>query len=166
MKFPWANTLLLLFIAAELVSGLFGLLSGSPDSAVFMQVHRIAGYGILGTLLWKGVNVARSLRWPRARTARTASIVLLAALLITLGLGFAWAFVGPFSWLLFRRHELAHLRRRQPRPHPGLALHLPHQGISPRLLGGPQIRAATVGRRRRRFHSLAGRRVGLAYGGA
>ncbi len=101
MRFPWANTLLLLFIVAELVSGLFGLLSGSPDRAVFMQVHRVAGYGILGTLLWKGVNVARSLQWPRARTTRTASIVLLAALLITLGLGFAWAFVGPFSWLLF-----------------------------------------------------------------
>ena len=101
MTFPWANTLLLLFIAVELLSGLMGLLSGSPDRAIYMQLHRVAGYGILAVLAWKGANVARSLRWPRARAARTASIVLLAALLVTLGLGFAWAYVGPFSWLLF-----------------------------------------------------------------
>ena len=46
MAFPWANTLLLLFIVAELASGFFGLLTGSHDRAIYMQVH---GPGLLWT---------------------------------------------------------------------------------------------------------------------
>lgn len=101
MRFPWANTLLLLLIFAELATGLFGLVSGSSDRAVFILLHRASGYGIVTVLIWKGANVAFSLRWPRARPSRAASIVLSLALMTTLCLGFAWAFVGPFSWLLF-----------------------------------------------------------------
>ena len=81
MKFPWANTLLLAFIAVELASGLGGLMSGSPGAAVFIQVHRVAGYGILVLLIWKGANVAFSLRWRRRVAPRTASLMLAAALL-------------------------------------------------------------------------------------
>ncbi len=101
MRFPWANTLLLVLIAVELVSGYFGLVSGSPDRAIFMQGHRVAGYGILVILLWKGRNIRHSLRWPRRAPPRTASIALLIALLSTLGLGFAWSFVGPFGFWVF-----------------------------------------------------------------
>ena len=101
MKFPWANTLLLLLIVAELVSGFFGLVSGSPDRAIFIQAHRVAGYGILVILIWKGGNVAFSLRWRRAVAPRTASVTLLTALLVALGLGFAWSLAGPFSFYRF-----------------------------------------------------------------
>ncbi len=98
MRFPWANTLLLVLIAAELVSGFFGLVSGSADEAIFIQAHRVSGYGILVVLAWKSRNVLFSLRWKRAAAPRAASIVLLVALLATLVLGFAWSFVGPFSF--------------------------------------------------------------------
>ena len=101
MKFPWANTLLLAFIAAALASGLGGLMSGSPGAAAFIQVHRVAGYGILVLLVWKGANVAFSLRWRRRVAPRVASLVLAAALLGTLALGFAWSFVGPFTFAWF-----------------------------------------------------------------
>ncbi|MCH9010718.1 MAG: hypothetical protein IIC21_08850 [Chloroflexi bacterium] len=101
MKFPWANTLLLLLIFAELATGFFGLVSGSTDRAIFIQLHRAAGYGILAVLVWKGANILFSLQWRRARAPRVASIFLLASLIAALMLGFAWAFVGPFSWLLF-----------------------------------------------------------------
>ena len=101
MKFPWANTLLLLLIAAELVSGFFGLVSGSPDEAYLILVHRIAGWSIVAVLAWKAVNVARSLRWPRSAAPRTASIVLAVTLAATLLLGFIWSFVGPVSFWLF-----------------------------------------------------------------
>ena len=101
MRFPWANTLLLALIAAELVSGFFGLVSGSPDEAVFILTHRIAGWGIIVVLAWKTVNVLGSLRWHRNTTPRTASIVLAAALVATLALGFIWSFVGPVSFWLF-----------------------------------------------------------------
>ena len=101
MIFPWANTLLLLLILAGLVSGFFGLVSGSPDRAIFMEVHRVAGYGIVLVLLWKGRNITSALRWRRAATPRTASLVLLLALVATLVLGFVWSFFGPFSFGLF-----------------------------------------------------------------
>lgn len=67
MRFPWANTLLLLLIFAELATGFFGLLSGSTDRAIFIQLHRVAGYTILAVLVWKGTNILSSLRWRRAR---------------------------------------------------------------------------------------------------
>ncbi|MGH2541521.1 MAG: hypothetical protein ACRDIB_01910, partial [Ardenticatenaceae bacterium] len=101
MKFPWANTLLLVFIAAEVASGFFGLVSGSPDRAIFIQSHRVSGYGILAILLWKSRNIRHSLRFPRRRPPCAASLVLLAALLVTLALGFVWSFVGPFGFWLF-----------------------------------------------------------------
>ena len=98
MTYPWANTLLLLFIGAELVSGYFGLTSGSEERAFHLQVHRIAGYGILAVLGWKTVNVLRSLRWPVRAGVRFASMVLTVLLVLTLALGFVWAWIGPFSW--------------------------------------------------------------------
>lgn len=102
MRFPWANTLLLILIVAELVGGFLGLVAGgSVDRAIFIQSHRVAGYGILVILVWKGANILFSLRWHRPAAPRTASIVLLVALIVTLALGFTWSFVGPFRFWLF-----------------------------------------------------------------
>ena len=101
MKYPWANTLLLVLIAIELATGFFGLVSNSPDEAIFILTHRIAGWGIVALLAWKIANVLASLRWRRAPAPRAASIALAAVLLITLALGFAWSFLGAFSFWLF-----------------------------------------------------------------
>ena len=101
MQFPWANTLLLAFLVLDLVSGYLGLTSGSEDRALYMQLHRIAGYAILITLVWKTVNVVRSMKWPRPASARTASIALSALLLICLATGIAWSMVGPYGWWIF-----------------------------------------------------------------
>ena len=101
MSFPWANTLLLVFLALELVSGFFGLTSGSEDRAFYMQIHRIAGYGILVTLIWKTANVVRSMKWPRQISARAASIALSALLIVCLATGIAWSLVGPYYWWIF-----------------------------------------------------------------
>ena len=101
MKHPWANSLLLALILVELVSGLFGLVSGSSDRAVFLQAHRVAGYGILAILLWKAANILSSLRRPRPSTARTASLVLAVTLAFTLALGLAWSLAGPFAFVWF-----------------------------------------------------------------
>ena len=101
MRYPWANSLLLLFLGAELLSGFFGLISGSEDRAIYIQAHRVAGYGILAVLAWKTVNVVVSFRWPRAGTVRTASLLLTVLLVVTLVLGLAWSLAGPYSWWLF-----------------------------------------------------------------
>ena len=101
MRFPWANTLLLIFLAMELASGFFGLISGSEDRAIYILLHRISGYGILAVLGWKAANVARSLKWPRDAGSRWASVILAALLVVCLALGFAWSLIGPYYWWLF-----------------------------------------------------------------
>lgn len=105
MKFPWANSLLLALVVVELASGIIGLVAGAPEKAIFIQAHRAAGYGILLLLIWKGGNILFSLRKPmrkrRAPAPRTASLVLLATLLLTLALGLVWSVAGPFVFASF-----------------------------------------------------------------
>ena len=101
MRFPWANTILLLLLLAEMVSGLLGLVTGSEDLAIFIQAHRVAGYGILLILVWKAGNIAFSLGRARSDGPRAASLLLLAMLCTSLALGFAWSLFGPFSFLMF-----------------------------------------------------------------
>ena len=105
MRFPWANTLLIVLILADLASGLFGLLSGSSPGPAFMAIHRVAGYGILAVLIWKSRVVLSSLRKPgvrrRSATPRAASLALSALLATTLTLGLAWSFTGPFAFVWF-----------------------------------------------------------------
>ena len=101
MRFPWANILLLLFLFLELVSGYFGLTSGSDERAFNIQIHRIAGYGILLVAAWKVLNVLRSLRWPRAGSVRVASLALVVGLVATMALGLVWSIGGSYRWWLF-----------------------------------------------------------------
>ena len=101
MRFPWANILLLVFLFLELVSGFFGLTSGSEERAFHIQIHRIAGYGILVVGAWKLLNVLRSLRWPRAGSVRVASLALVVGLVATMALGLVWSIGGSYRWWLF-----------------------------------------------------------------
>ena len=101
MRFPWANILLLIFLFLELVSGFFGLTSGSEDRAFHIQIHRIAGYGILVVAAWKVLNVLRSLRWPRTGSVRLASLALVVGLVATMALGLVWSIAGTYRWWLF-----------------------------------------------------------------
>ena len=101
MRYPWANILLLFFILADMLSGFFGLISGSQDRAIYIQVHRVSGYGILGVLAWKVANIARSFKWPKKRPVRIASLALAVILVVTLALGLVWSIFGDFSWWMF-----------------------------------------------------------------
>ena len=101
MRYPWANILLLLFILSDMLSGFFGLISGSEDRAIYIQVHRVSGYGILAVLAWKVANIARSFKWPKKKPVRIASLALAVVLIVTLGLGLVWSIFGDFSWWMF-----------------------------------------------------------------
>ena len=136
MRFPWANTLLLALIAVELVSGFFGLVSGSPDEAIFILVHRIAGWGIVTVLAWKAANVLASLRWPRAATPRTASLVLGARADGDSAARLRMVLRRSDIILALQWCQLAHLHRRRARPYPDLACHLPYARLPAALLGG------------------------------
>ena len=101
MKTPWANTILLALICVELVSGFFGLVSGSSDEALFIAVHRIGGFAIVAVLVWKTAIIVSSVRRRRRRPRQYASLALAALLVTTLALGFAWSYAGPFTFAWF-----------------------------------------------------------------
>ena len=101
MRYAWANILLLVMAAAELLSGVLGLVSGSSDQAFFILSHRIAGWGLVAVIGWKLANITGSLRLRRSGGVRVGSLVLLVLLTATLALGLAWSLVGPFSFWLF-----------------------------------------------------------------
>ena len=97
MRFAWANTLLLVCILSELVTCFFALTAGgTTNNAVFITVHRVAGYGILFIRVRKLPLTILSLRHPNSRTPRYASLFLLLALLMTLGSSLAWSVVGEY----------------------------------------------------------------------
>ena len=101
MRYPWANILLLLFILTDMISGFFGLISGSEDRAIYILLHRISGYGILAVLAWKAANIIRSFKWPKKKPVRMASLALAIVLAVTLALGLVWSIFGDFSWWMF-----------------------------------------------------------------
>ena len=96
MKYPWANIILLSLLSVEFFAGALGLVSGSQDKAVFILIHRVAGWGIVAVFAWKAINIGRSLRWPRGRSTRVASLALLILLALALSSGFVWSIAGPF----------------------------------------------------------------------
>ena len=99
MKHPWVNILILAFVTAEFVSGFWGLVSGSRDEAVFIIIHRIAGYGLVVLLVWKVAVILFALRnRKRGKMERTGSLVLFGLLIVTLALGFAWSAAGPYYY--------------------------------------------------------------------
>ncbi len=99
MKHPWVNILILVFVTVEFISGFWGLVSGSRDEAVFIIIHRIAGYGLVVLLAWKVAVILFALRnRKRGRMERTGSLVLFALLIVTLALGFTWSAAGPYYY--------------------------------------------------------------------
>ena len=100
MRYPWANTLLLVLILGGAASGIFGLVSGNSDRAIYLHIHRVAAFTILVLLLWKGLVVKQALR-RRKRMTPTRWLWMVNALLLiaVLVLGSAWALWGPFYFL-------------------------------------------------------------------
>ena len=101
MKSFWANSILLTLLLVELVTGFFGLVSGSAGDAIFIAVHRIAGFAIVAVLFWKVAIIVSSLRRRRSGPKQYASLFLLSLLAVTLSLGFAWSYAGPFTFAWF-----------------------------------------------------------------
>lgn len=98
MRYTWANIFILVLAAASLATGFLALVAGSPDAAWRLQAHRIVGLAVAGVLVWKLPNVVR----PLTRRAWTfqdfVAVLILTLVLVTLGLGIAWAHIGPFDY--------------------------------------------------------------------
>lgn len=98
MRFPWANTVLLILLIVQLLTGFLGLISGSPRLDWFLQFHSVFGYAIAGLLIWKSaiildVFTRRHRRWLTA--SRAGFIVLLTLLLGLLTTSLIWTYAGP-----------------------------------------------------------------------
>lgn len=101
MRFPWANTILLLLLVLQLTSGFFGLINGFVDRAWILWTHGIGAYAITVLLFWKGAVVVNSLRRPRHPVARLVFLLLAALLVAVLGSGALWTFGGQRQVLQF-----------------------------------------------------------------
>jgi hypothetical protein len=44
MRYPWANVLLIVLVAAELITGYLGLIHSNPEWIAAMHLHRIFGF--------------------------------------------------------------------------------------------------------------------------
>lgn len=101
MPFPWANVFILIFGGLSLVSGFFGLIGGTPEWSLALDVHRISGFGLVALLVWKGRNILRSLmnrrNWRRRPGIVLGSIATLTLLIAALGLGLVWSLSGYFT---------------------------------------------------------------------
>jgi DMSO/TMAO reductase YedYZ molybdopterin-dependent catalytic subunit len=96
MRYPWANTILLILLLIQLFSGIGGLMSGSDNFSWVLWLHGLGGYAIASLLYWKGLiifNVFKR-RW-RWRVERLAFIGLTLLLLAILATGWLWSTFGP-----------------------------------------------------------------------
>ncbi|MCI0779543.1 MAG: molybdopterin-dependent oxidoreductase [Chloroflexi bacterium] len=98
MRYTWANTFILVLAAASLATGFFALVAGSPDAAWRLQAHRIVGLAVAAVLVWKLPNVVRPLTRRAWRFQDYVAVLILTLVLVTLGLGIAWAHIGPFDY--------------------------------------------------------------------
>jgi hypothetical protein len=96
MRAPWANTLLLLLLAAQIVSGYLALTNGDFDRRWTVWLHGLGAYAIILLLVWKGQVVLDALRRKNVWTnARRAFLILLMLLILTLASGIVWTIFGP-----------------------------------------------------------------------
>ena len=105
MAHPWANVFILIMGGLSLVTGLLGLIGGSPNWALALDVHRISGFALVALLLWKVRNVLAPLTskglWKRRPTLLLGSLALFLLLLAALILGIGWSHAGYFAYLGF-----------------------------------------------------------------
>ena len=101
MPFPWANVFILIFGGLSLASGFLGLVGGSPEWSLALDMHRISGFGLVALLIWKGQNILRSLmnrrNWRRRPGIVLGSVATLTLLIAALGLGLVWSLSGYFT---------------------------------------------------------------------
>ncbi|MCB0034778.1 MAG: molybdopterin-dependent oxidoreductase [Anaerolineales bacterium] len=100
MKTPWANTILLVVLLAQVISGYGGMANNQERYDWVLWLHGIGAYALVLLLFWKGRIVwdawRRKKRWTWARIMFLLTSFLL---LLTLALGLLWTFNGPQYFL-------------------------------------------------------------------
>src|SRR3990172_908826 len=95
MRYPWVNTVLLVLLLVQLVTGVGGLVSGAGDFGWVLWLHGIGGYAIVVLLIWKGAVILHA--WVRRRRPvlpRAIFIALTVLVLAILATGWMWVVAG------------------------------------------------------------------------
>ena len=83
MRYPWANTLLLVLVLLQLATGLGGLTGGTEGLGWLLWLHSLAGYALAILLGWKGLIIWNVLKRPwRRRYGQRLAFSGLALLLL------------------------------------------------------------------------------------
>lgn len=102
MRFPWVNTLLLILMIAQLLTGVVGLGNGVEWLRWVLQLHAIGGYAVLALLIWKGIVIVDAyVRRRRPFVPRMAFATLTVLLLFILATGLLWIYGGYATILGF-----------------------------------------------------------------
>lgn len=98
VRFPWANTALLVLVAVQVASGLAGLLGSTDPFRIAFWAHAVGGYAIIAVLLAKVLIVRDATRRRPALTdSRLLLFLMLGLLVATLATGLTWIVAGPLS---------------------------------------------------------------------
>jgi len=96
MRAPWANVLLLILLALQLLSGYLALTNGAASGRWTVWLHGAGAYAVLLLLIWKGQVIVDALRRKRVwTTTRYAFFFLLFLLVLTMLSGIVWTIWGP-----------------------------------------------------------------------
>ncbi len=113
MRYPWVNAALLALLLFQLITGLFGLVSGTENLEWVLWLHGIGGYAIAVILLWKTRIIFDVLnRIRRIDLSRLGFLMLAALLIVILATGLIWIFGGRivlFGLSLMTIHALSAL---------------------------------------------------------
>jgi hypothetical protein len=95
LRYPWVNTLLLVFVPFALATGYSGRTNGHPSRAWILWLHAVAAYAIVAVAAWTVTLVRRSLaRRPFGSPARSVFLLISYAMVFTMLSGMAWAWLG------------------------------------------------------------------------
>jgi DMSO/TMAO reductase YedYZ molybdopterin-dependent catalytic subunit len=96
MRHPWANLILLVLLAAELLTGFGGLLGGADRLRWILWLHSAGAYAIVLLLFWKGQIIANVLSRHRRMDGQRVVFLLMTALtLLVIAAGLWWTWGGP-----------------------------------------------------------------------
>lgn len=96
MKAPWVNLLLLFLVAAQTITGYFGLVNSREQRAWVLWLHGIIAYALVLILYFKSIVILdawrRKKRWTPQRAGFVLTLILLMAVLLS---GLLWTYDGP-----------------------------------------------------------------------
>ncbi|MCB8943276.1 MAG: molybdopterin-dependent oxidoreductase [Ardenticatenaceae bacterium] len=100
MKSPWTNTLLLLILLLQTITGYLGLINNDEQFSLVLWLHGIGAYALVLLLFWKANIILDAIRRKKTWTwQRLMFLFTVGLLLLVLVLGLTWTLNGRHYFL-------------------------------------------------------------------